>query len=147
MLGHVCAGISTAIIGRLQYAYSLRAPTRYWEEAIGFVIGVVGTVGFCKPLYESFNAFVLELKMLTKTDNLTIDIMLVEKLIYDSKLQGVIDAWNRIFKEYVAEALKPSRNSDITKPCPHYIEKGCCEPIIGLRCGDIPCQLAGKASS
>ena len=29
-------------------------------------------------------------------------------------------------------------------PCPHYCEKGCCEPIEGLRCGSTPCMLAAQ---
>lgn len=49
-----------------------------------------------------------------------IDIMLVEKLVEDSKLQGVIDAWNRLFKDI---SSKKSTNK-------YSIYKDACQRII-----------------
>jgi hypothetical protein len=50
----------------------------------------------------------------------TIDIMLVEKLVEDSKLQGVIDAWNRIIKDISSKKLTNKYN----------IYKDACDRII-----------------
>jgi len=55
-----------------------------------------------------------------------IDVTLIEKLIYDSKLTGVIDAWKRIFQEVIAENLKPLQYNSPCLKC-LYVNEGCNE--------------------